>query len=142
VYRSVAGETSRCIGKRAAAIFALGSLLTFTACESSGEDQALAQAVKKPRGIGSPAKANAELEEAVRAKLDADPELKGVQLLVTADVTRNQVTLSGNVPSALLGAKAVELAKSAQAGIAVSNKISVKPKASTPGPSSRKTSHT
>lgn len=54
---------------------------------------------------------------------------------MSADVTRNQVTLSGTVPSEALRAKAVELAKSAQAGVVVSNKINVQAKASRSVPS-------
>lgn len=129
------------LGRLAVVSFAVSGLLAFTACGNSDEEKALAQETKKPLGIGSTKKANAELEEAVRAKLDSDPQLKGSQIAVSADVTRNQVTLSGTVPSEALRAKAVELAKSAQAGVVVSNKISVKAKASRSVPSSHKTSY-
>ena len=62
--------------------------------------------------------------------LNGDEQLKAAQLTVTADVTRNQVTLTGTVTSEDLRRKAVDLAKSAQAGVIVSDKISVKPNAS------------
>ncbi len=101
----------------------------------------MVQVTKKPLGVGSAEKANTELEEAVKATLARDPQLKEAQIVVTADVTRNQVTLSGTVPSEALRSKATELAKSAQAGVAVSNKISVKPKTSGSAPSSRKTTY-
>ena len=84
---------------------------------------------KAPVGAGDAAKANSKLEEAVRAKLNGDAQLQSAHLTVTADVTRNQVTLAGTVASEDLRRKAVDLAKSAQAGVIVSDKISVKPNA-------------
>jgi osmotically-inducible protein OsmY len=98
----------------------------------------MAQEFKKPLGVGSAEKANAELEKAVKAKLAGDPQLKEARLVVTGDVTRNQVTLSGTVPSEALRGKAIELAKSAQAGVTVNNKITVNAKASKSMPSSGK----
>lgn len=83
---------------------------------------------KKPLGVGNTSRANAELEDAVRAKLESNEQLKKANLTVEADVTRNQVTLSGAVPSEALRDKAVELAKSAHAGVIVANKINVKSK--------------
>jgi osmotically-inducible protein OsmY len=129
------------LGRLAVVSFAVSGLLAFTACGNSDAEEALAQETKKPLGIGSAKKANAELEAAVRAKLDSDPQLKGTQIAVSADVTRNQVTLSGTVPSEALRAKAVELPKSAQSGVVVSNKISVKAQESRSVPSSQKTWH-
>ena len=99
----------------------------------------MAQAIKKPRGVGSADKANVELEKSVKAKLAGDPQLKESPIVVTADVTRNQVTLSGIVASDALRAKASELAKSAQAGVIVSNKLSVKANASKSAPAAHKT---
>ncbi|MGH7853647.1 MAG: BON domain-containing protein [Candidatus Binatia bacterium] len=101
----------------------------------------MAQETKKPLGVGSTKKANAELEAAVRAKLESDPQLRGSQIAVTADVTRNQVTLSGTVSSEALRAKAVELTKSAQAGIIVSDKIKLKSNESNPMSPGRKTGY-
>jgi osmotically-inducible protein OsmY len=115
-----------------------GSLLAIAACGRSDEEKVMAQEIKKPLGVGSAEKANAELEKAVKAKLAGDPQLKEARLVVTGDVTRNQVTLSGTVPSEALRAKAIELAKSAQAGVTVNNKITVKAKASKSMPSSGK----
>ena len=89
----------------------------------------MAQETKKPLGIGNPDKANAELEETVRAKLYNDARLRSVT--VSADVTRNQVTLAGTVDSEALRDRAAEVAKGAQVGVVVSNKIQVKSKGST-----------
>ena len=117
---------------------AAGSLLMTAACGHSDEEKAMAQGIKKPLGVGSAEKANAELEKAVKAKLAGDPQLNEARLVVTGDVTRNQVTLSGTVPSEALRAKAAELAKSAQVGVTVNNKVTVKTKASRSMPSSGK----
>ena len=95
-------------------------------CGGSDEIQAMTE-VKKPFGAGDPKKADAELEQAVRKKLDTDEQLKAAQLIVRADVTRNQITLAGAVPSAALQIKAVELAKGAHAGVIVIDKLIVKP---------------
>ena len=68
-----------------------------------------------------------DLEKAIRAKLESDVQLKDAKLDVDADVDKNEVTLSGTVQSQDMRAKAVDLAKSAQAGITVNDKIDVRP---------------
>ena len=83
------------------------------------------KAKKEPVGAGDTKKANKELEEAVQAMLNGDEQLKAAGLTVSADVTRNQVMLTGTVTSEELRRKAVDLAKRAQAGVVVSDKISV-----------------
>jgi len=77
-------------------------------------------------GAGSPAAANKSLEKAVKAKFDSDEQLRTANISIDADVTKNQVTLSGMVDSEAIRAKAVELAKSAQVGVVVNDKINVK----------------
>jgi osmotically-inducible protein OsmY len=67
------------------------------------------------------------LEEAVWAKLETAPELKEANLSVIAIAERNEVTLSGTVRSHAAREKAIELAKSAKPGVAVNDKIDVKP---------------
>ena len=101
---------------------------------SSHEKTAMADP-KKPLGAGDTGKANAKLEQAVRAKLDEDSEIKAAKLTVSADVTRNHITLAGTVASEELRERAVELAKSAHAGVIVNDKIRVKraaPRAGSP----------
>jgi osmotically-inducible protein OsmY len=88
----------------------------------------MAQGVKKPIGLGSTKSANAELEKEVSAKLASNDQLKFAKLSVTADVTKNQITLAGELPSDALRTTAVELAKSAQAGLLVNDQITVKTK--------------
>lgn len=69
---------------------------------------------------------DADLENTVKARIMADAQLKAVNLDVDADADTNQVTLSGTVDSQPLRAKAIDLAKSAQPGLNVTDKIEVK----------------
>ncbi len=70
---------------------------------------------------------NSELEQKIKAKFKTDAQLDAAELSVDANAERNQVTLAGTVGSESLRAKAVELAKSAHAGLVVTTKIDVKP---------------
>jgi len=70
-----------------------------------------------------------ELENAVKAKLKSDEQLRNADIDVSADAEKNAVTLSGNVPSKEAHEKALELAKSAHSGITVNDKMEVKPSA-------------
>ena len=80
---------------------------------------------KRPIGLANSKKANAELEKEVSAKIATNAELKAAKLIVSADVTKNEITLRGAVASDRLRSKAVELARSAQAGIVVNDQIKV-----------------
>ncbi|HEX9786429.1 MAG TPA: BON domain-containing protein, partial [Candidatus Binatia bacterium] len=100
------------------------------ACGSS--DERSTQTSKRPLGAGNIAMANSELEQAVKEMLNGDAQLKTADLAVSADVTNNQVTLSGTVPTEALRSKAVELAKGAHAGVLINDRIQVKPRASNP----------
>ena len=70
---------------------------------------------------------NSELEERIKAKFKTDAQLDAANLSVDANVDRNEITLSGTVGSESLRTKAIELAKSAHAGLIVITKIDVKP---------------
>jgi osmotically-inducible protein OsmY len=70
---------------------------------------------------------NSDLENAVKAKLSADEQLKAAKLDVDANASKNEVTISGTVQSQDHRNKAVELAKSAHSGVTVNDKIDVKP---------------
>lgn len=87
-----------------------------------------------PIGAGNPQKASSELEAAVKEKLRSDVQLEAAGITVSADVTRNQVTLSGTVGSEEQRRKAVEAAKSAQAGVVVQDGITVKSDARSAAP--------
>jgi osmotically-inducible protein OsmY len=70
---------------------------------------------------------NSELENKIKAKFSTDAQINAANLNVDANVDRNEITLSGTVGSESLRTKAVELAKSAHAGLVVTTKIDVKP---------------
>ena len=74
---------------------------------------------------------DSDLETAVHAKLETDPQLKSayLSLSVNADAVKNEVTLSGIVRTHAARKKAIGLAKSAKPGVAVNDKIDVKPAA-------------
>jgi osmotically-inducible protein OsmY len=72
---------------------------------------------------------DSDLENAVRAKLENDSQLKSADLSVNADAVRNEVTLSGTVRTHAARKKAIELAKSTKPRVAVNDKIDVKPAA-------------
>ncbi|MPZ77561.1 MAG: BON domain-containing protein [Deltaproteobacteria bacterium] len=70
---------------------------------------------------------NADLENAVKAKLNADEQLRAADLGVSANADKNEITLSGSVQSQELHAKAIELAKSAHSGVTVNDQIEGSP---------------
>jgi len=120
-------------------ILALSAAVAILACGRSNEPKKpQADAASVAPGAGSPSSANAKLEKVVKAKFDSDEQLKSANLSVVADVTKNEVTLSGTVDSEAMRAKAVELAKTAQVGVIVSNRISVKQRQSNTVPLSEK----
>jgi osmotically-inducible protein OsmY len=53
--------------------------------------------------------------------------LKDAKLDVDADADKNEITISGTVSSQDMRTKAVEMARSAQSGITINDKIDVKP---------------
>jgi osmotically-inducible protein OsmY len=102
----------------AVAIFARG--------KSDRPKTAQVNAASVAPGAGSPMAANNKLEKAVKARFDTDERVKTANISINADVTKNEVTLSGTVDSEAIHAKAVELAKGAHAGVIVNDKINVK----------------
>ena len=81
-------------------------------------------------GAQSEAKmSNAELENSIRAKLDNDAQLKEAKLSVSANAGKNEVTLSGTVPTQDARARALDLAKSTRPDVTINDKIDVKPAA-------------
>lgn len=87
-----------------------------------------AKAASFPPGPGSPSAANAKLEEAVRTMFERDEQVRSAKLNVQADITKNEVTLSGTVDSESVRSRAVELAKTAHVGVVVNDKIAVMPR--------------
>jgi osmotically-inducible protein OsmY len=72
---------------------------------------------------------DADLEKAIRTKLESDDALKQAKLSVSAEAEDNKATISGTVVSEEMRAKAVDLAKSAHPGVTIEDKIDVKPAA-------------
>jgi osmotically-inducible protein OsmY len=106
-------------------LFALN--VVFTGCDERGR-QPGTRTTPSPSTAPSTSKlSDSDLEKAVRAKLENDPQLKEADVSVNADTDRNEITLSGTVRSRAAREKAVELAKSAKPGVAVNDKIDVKP---------------
>jgi osmotically-inducible protein OsmY len=93
-------------------------------CGNSNQKTAMEQ--KKPLGAGSPDSANAKLEKTIKQKLETDARLRDAKIDVSADVTRNAVTLTGTAPSEETRRRAVELAREAQAGVLVNDRIQIK----------------
>jgi osmotically-inducible protein OsmY len=87
-------------------------VLCFTGCARPGSRAALT---------------DDELDGSVSAKLHQDTQLSPYDLDVSADASKNTVTISGNVPSETLRLRAVDLAKQAHPGLTVTDKIDVKP---------------
>lgn len=69
-----------------------------------------------------------DLEKSIKAKLDADAQLKAADISVSANVDRKEATLSGTVETQAQRSRAIELAKSSQAGLVLTDKIDVKPR--------------
>lgn len=72
---------------------------------------------------------DSDLENAVKAKLSSDEQLRSADLKVDADADKNEVTISGTVKSEDERSKAIELAKTAHSGVTINDKIDVKPAA-------------
>jgi hyperosmotically inducible protein len=71
---------------------------------------------------------DSDLKNAIKTRLDSDPQLKADDLGVSADADKNTATLSGTVESEALRTKAVEMARAAHSGLVVTDKIDVKPR--------------
>lgn len=67
-----------------------------------------------------------ELEQTIKGKLATDPQL-ATAIVISVDPDKNEVVLSGVVPTESLRIEAVQLTKSAQDGLVVTDKIDVKP---------------
>ena len=113
--KTIAGLTARSLF----ALAVLGISATLTGCAPTGST---------PVATTTPAQAqmnNSALEEKIKTNLNSDEQLKGSDLAVMANADQNEATLSGKVQSESVKTKAVESAKSAQAGLSVSSKIEV-----------------
>src|SRR5262245_58522471 len=106
-----------------------GLTVVFAACEERGRQPGIGDpspSIHKLERLNTSMR-DSDLEYAVRAKLENDPQLKSANLGVNADAVRNEITLSGTVRTHAARKKAIELAKSTKPGVAVNDKIDVKP---------------
>jgi len=71
------------------------------------------------------ASGNSEMEQSIKTQLSSDPQLQGIG--VDAKAEKNEVTLSGTVPTEDLRTKAVDLAKNGRPNLVVTDKINVQP---------------
>lgn len=70
---------------------------------------------------------NADLEKAIKAKLESDTQTREAKLSVDAAASENKVSLKGTVFSHEVRTRAIELAKSVQPGLTINDEIEVKP---------------
>ncbi len=102
-----------------ASLFALGGCDTATNSTQSTNGTKGGEKAKMSDG---------DLEKNIKAKLDSDTQLKAADLGVSANVDRNEATLSGTVETQAQRSRAVELAKSSHTGLVLTDKIEVKPR--------------
>src|SRR5262249_51171062 len=81
-----------------------------------------------PTSKPAPMMTDSELETRIRAALNTDAQLEAVDLKVSADADKNVATISGEVWTQSMRAKAVNLAKEAIPGLVLNDKIEVKPR--------------
>jgi osmotically-inducible protein OsmY len=105
----------------------LSSVLILPGCDK-GKDQPTPTSESAP-STATTKMSDSDLEKSIRAKLESDDAVKQANLSVKVDVNDNKATLSGTVVSQDLRSKAIDLAKSAQPGLIVEDKIDVKPAA-------------
>jgi osmotically-inducible protein OsmY len=77
-------------------------------------------------GTNSAASSNSQMEQSIKTQLSSDPQLQGIAVYAAAD--KNEVTLSGTVPTEDLRTKAVDLAKNGRPNLVVTDKIDVQPR--------------
>ncbi len=118
-------QNKNIISARVLSLFLAGLIVTIGISLSGCTD---AREASGTSGTPKAKMSNSDLENAIKTKFDADPQLKADDLSVSADADRNEVTLSGTVETQALRMRAVELAKSAHAGLVITDKVDVKPR--------------
>jgi hypothetical protein len=105
-----------------------GLNFVFTGCNERGRQPGTRTTPSPATAPSTSTLSDSDLEALARAKLASDAQLiKEAGLSVIADAARNEITLSGTVRTHAAREKAIELAKSAKPGVAVNDKIDVKP---------------
>ena len=97
----------------------LASAILIAACETT---------TTRDTATGAkPTLTDSELETKIKNNINTDERIKAADLSVKADADDNEVTLSGELPTEALRVKAVALAKEAHPGVALTDRIVVKP---------------
>ena len=94
-------------------ILVFGLNLMFIGCDERGRQPVIGTAspsIHKLERLNTSMR-DSDLENAIHAKLETDPELKSAYLSVNADAVRNEVTLSGIVRTHAARKKAIGLAR-------------------------------
>jgi hyperosmotically inducible periplasmic protein len=76
----------------------------------------------------APKMSDSDLKAMVQQKINADADLQAAKLDVDADADHNAITLSGKVATEAQRSRAVELARAANPGLTVTDKIDVTPR--------------
>ena len=93
--------------------------------DASDRPGANTQVAERPADSGK--MSDADLEKAIKTKLESDEQTRQAKLSVDAEAKDNKVSIKGTVPSQDVRAKAIELVKSVQPGLTVNDEIEVKP---------------
>ena len=100
--------------------------ISFAGCKDA--DKPVSNAPVADRPAASAAKmSDSDLEKAIKAKWDADAQLRQADLSVDAEANENKASLKGTVASQEVRTRAIELAKSVQPGLTINDEIEVKP---------------
>jgi len=71
---------------------------------------------------------DSDMQNAIQARLNSDPDLSAAKLDVDAHAKDNKVTLKGTVATEAMRLRAVELAKAGNPNLEITDKIDVKPR--------------
>jgi len=74
---------------------------------------------------------DSDLKQKIETQINSDPQLRDANLSVSADADKNRATLSGTVATEQMRTTAVDMARAAQPGLTVDDKIDVKPETKT-----------
>jgi len=74
------------------------------------------------------AMSDSDLQNAIQARLNSDPDLNAAKLDVDAHAKDNKVTLKGTVTTESMRLRAVDLAKAGNPNLEITDKIDVKPR--------------
>jgi hyperosmotically inducible periplasmic protein len=71
---------------------------------------------------------DSDLKSKIESGIKSDPQLQAADVSVSADADKNRATISGTVESEAMRSKAIEIARAAQPGLTIEDKIDVKPR--------------